>query len=192
LKDGANSVGKIERKSKSNLTLLGLDMSKRNSGVALYESGTIITSVINIPVKYKDNLIITNMISRSLFELIDDPANTYCMIEDYAFGAKGRTFELAEINGVLKWRLHFEMGIPREQIMICGGGQLKKFATGKGNCPKDIVIKEVFKRWGFDTDNNNEADAYVLVKILESLFIGGGTLTKGQEEVLGKIRLANA
>jgi crossover junction endodeoxyribonuclease RuvC len=39
---------------------------------------------------------------------------------------------------------------------------LKKFVTGKGNCAKELIIKEVYKRWGFDTDNNNIADAYGL------------------------------
>ena len=36
---------------------------------------------------------------------------------------------------------------------------LKKFATGKGNADKDMVIKEVYKRWGHDCTISDEADA---------------------------------
>lgn len=36
---------------------------------------------------------------------------------------------------------------------------LKKFATGHGNADKDMVIKEVYKRWGHDCTISDEADA---------------------------------
>jgi len=44
--------------------------------------------------------------------------------------------------------------------------QLKKFITGKGNSKKNTIVKEVFKRWGFDTDNDNTADAYGIARWL--------------------------
>ena len=40
--------------------------------------------------------------------------------------------------------------------------QLKKFVTGKGNSEKSMVIKEVYKRFGIDTNDDNTADAVVL------------------------------
>jgi crossover junction endodeoxyribonuclease RuvC len=48
-----------------------------------------------------------------------------------------------------------------------GGGAplLKKFVAGKGNVDKNVVLKEVFKRWQFDTDDDNIADAFVLMQI---------------------------
>lgn len=36
---------------------------------------------------------------------------------------------------------------------------LKKFATGKGNSEKDLVMKAVFQRWGHDCTISDEADA---------------------------------
>ncbi len=37
--------------------------------------------------------------------------------------------------------------------------QAKKFLTGKGNCDKNLILKEVFKRYGIDVDDDNIADA---------------------------------
>jgi Holliday junction resolvasome RuvABC endonuclease subunit len=43
-----------------------------------------------------------------------------------------------------------------------GVGQIKKFWTGKGNASKEMMISEANKR-GFDTDNDNCADAIALL-----------------------------
>jgi len=43
-----------------------------------------------------------------------------------------------------------------------GVGQLKKLWTGKGNATKEMMIAEANKR-GFDTDNDNCADAIALL-----------------------------
>ena len=41
-------------------------------------------------------------------------------------------------------------------------GTLKKFVTGKGTAKKELMLKNVFKKWGADFDDNNLADAYSL------------------------------
>ncbi|APD18911.1 hypothetical protein [Vibrio phage J14] len=33
------------------------------------------------------------------------------------------------------------------------------FVTNNGNANKDVIIKQVYKLWGIDTDDNNQADA---------------------------------
>lgn len=43
---------------------------------------------------------------------------------------------------------------------------LKKFATGKGNADKAAMI-EAARDHGFDTDDDNEADAYLLFRYFE-------------------------
>lgn len=49
---------------------------------------------------------------------------------------------------------------------------LKKFVTGKGNSPKDVMIKCVYQKWGFDTDSNDLADAYGLARLAYALASG--------------------
>ena len=46
---------------------------------------------------------------------------------------------------------------------------LKKFVTGKGNAKKDLMLLSVYKRWGFDTTNDNKADAYGLAQFGRAL-----------------------
>jgi crossover junction endodeoxyribonuclease RuvC len=41
---------------------------------------------------------------------------------------------------------------------------LKKFITGRGNSKKDIMLKEVFKKFGADYNDDNLCDAYCLAK----------------------------
>lgn len=46
-------------------------------------------------------------------------------------------------------------------------GQIKKFTTGKGNAKKELMMKEVYKRWGFETDSHDVADAYAIARLVE-------------------------
>ena len=50
-------------------------------------------------------------------------------LEDYAYGAKGRVFHIAENTGVLKYKL-WQQSIPLDVVQPT---KVKKFATGKGN-----------------------------------------------------------
>jgi len=44
-------------------------------------------------------------------------------------------------------------------------GELKKFITGKGQAKKDLILLNVFKRWGVEFDNSDLADAYGLARM---------------------------
>ena len=41
----------------------------------------------------------------------------------------------------------------------------KKFCTGSGKGEKNLILREVWKRWQVDAANDNEADAYILLRI---------------------------
>ena len=43
--------------------------------------------------------------------------------------------------------------------------KLKKFATGKGNAKKELMLLNVYKKWGISFENNNSADAYSLARM---------------------------
>ena len=62
-------------------------------------------------------------------------------IEDYAYNATGRVFNIAENTGVLKYKL-FQMGIPLESL---SPSKVKKFATGKGNASKELMYSAFLK-----------------------------------------------
>lgn len=79
-------------------------------------------------------------------------------LEDYAPKFMGSAIVNIEITAVSKYMIYqLEYGYWKVPV-----GTLKKFVTGKGNAQKDLMMKEVFKKWGFDTDNNNIADSFGL------------------------------
>lgn len=54
---------------------------------------------------------------------------------------------------------------PRLAPVLVASNTLKKFVTGKGVGKKQLMVKYVYTKWGFDTDNDNLADAYGLARL---------------------------
>lgn len=78
------------------------------------------------------------------------------LIEGYAFAARGRAvFSIGELGGVVRYAL-YDSELPYVDIPP---SNLKKFATGKGNASKDLVLVEAVKRLGYEGSSNDEADA---------------------------------
>ena len=103
-------------------------------------------------------------------------------LEGYSFGSRGRAvFQTGELGGLVRVLLH-KTGIKWIEIPP---SQVKKFATGKGNCGKDLILQQVYKRWGMEFKTSDEADAFVLAKIGTILLGHEEKLIKAQEEVLG-------
>jgi len=67
-------------------------------------------------------------------------------IENYAYGATGRVFNIAENTGVLKYKL-YQRGLPLETIPP---SSVKKFATGKGNAGKPEMYKSFIQETSVD------------------------------------------
>lgn len=54
------------------------------------------------------------------------------------------------------------------QVMAFTPTELKKFITGKGNSKKQIIIQQVYKKYGVEFEDDNLADAFVLAKMAEA------------------------
>ena len=77
-------------------------------------------------------------------------------IEGYSYGSKGRaTFSIAELGGVVRCAL-YDAGLDYLEV---SPAVVKKYATGKGNAPKDLVLVEAVKRLGYAGSSTDEADA---------------------------------
>ncbi len=83
------------------------------------------------------------------------------VMEDFAFS---QAHQMAKLGG-LGWHFRIMMSRTDWHFAACGTNALKKFATGKGTCEKDQVMLGVYKRWTFESSDNNVADAYVLGRI---------------------------
>ena len=81
------------------------------------------------------------------------------VLEGYSLNMRNASsvVPLVEIGGLLRFMLHID-GL---QWFDPRASEVKKFATGKGNTPKDKVMMFVLKRWGHESMTNNTADAYV-------------------------------
>ena len=106
-------------------------------------------------------------------------------IEGYARGASNRREEAGELGGILRV-MFYEFQLPWLDI---APSQIKKFATGNGNAPKDHVLLAVYKKWGVEFETNDEADAFVAAQIVRAMEISEyEELLKYEIEVLGKLR----
>ena len=97
-----------------------------------------------------------------IIRIISTVTPSLIFIEEYAYSKNmGGQMYLGEFGGILRWNLVDYT----PHVYEVTASALKKFATGKGNAPKDIVMAYVQKNWGQLFQNNDEADAFVLYKM---------------------------
>lgn len=145
-------------------TILGLDISL-NTGYAIIslvrggEPYLIESGVIKSPVQNKsmDRFIRYSDIATRLLNVMGDKHFDAIFIEGYSFNSKFNTVTMAEIGAIIRYFL-WQGDNPVEVIEVAPPS-LKAFVTGKGNAKKEMMLKEVFKKWGFDAATNDEADA---------------------------------
>jgi len=103
-----------------------------------------------------------------------------CM-EGYSHGAKNGREQAGELGGLVKMALHDFRLTPT----IVPPTSLKKFTTSKGNAAKNEMLLAVYKKWGFEFKDDNEADAFALARLAES--IDRGATLKYEAEVIAHL-----
>jgi len=84
------------------------------------------------------------------------------VIEGYSYGSQGRAIvSIGELGGVLRVEL-YRAEIP---VLEVPPSTLKKYATGKGNAPKDAVLAAAIRRLEYGGHSSDEADALWLLEI---------------------------
>jgi hypothetical protein len=113
------------------------------------------------------------------FDTISEWATNLCIgaadvgMEGYAYGAKGRVFNLAENMGLLKYKL-YKHAIP---VTIVEPAKVKKCATGKGNADKQVMydtfsketntdLKSMFNQKTLSNPVTDVIDSYYVLKAL--------------------------
>ena len=84
-------------------------------------------------------------------------------IEGISFGSRKNPLILVEL-GALNYYVRIKLIENGIKPIIIAPSSLKKFVTGKGNVNKNIMIKEIFKKWNVDFNDDNLADAYGLAR----------------------------
>jgi Holliday junction resolvasome RuvABC endonuclease subunit len=147
-------------------SILALDLSLTCTGVCLNGEPSRITS----RQKGYDRLTeLTHDIYRLTFGV------DVVVIEDFSFGSKGSSlYQIAGLGYIVRlWLYEHDV-----TTVLISPATLKKFATGKGNSPKDAMIAAAVRRFhlGEGHDDNNEVDAYLLWCMAREAY--GGPIAK--------------
>lgn len=86
-------------------------------------------------------------------------------IEGYSYSKFGMA-ESGELGGIVK----AELMCVNFEYSIFPPTSIKKFACGSGSAKKELMIAAVFKRWTFDTNDNNLADAFAIAKLAQAMY----------------------
>lgn len=159
---------------------IGFDLSLTGTGVVVLNKNDKLeySNTLKNKVRGEERL---SLIRDELDALLSIFPQALVCVEGYAMGIRtGQSFSIGELGGVIKLML-WEQKIP---FHIVSPTSLKKYVLGKGVGDKDMVIMNVYKRWGFEADTSDEADAYVLAKIASSISFPIEDLPKYQAEVI--------
>ncbi len=145
--------------------ILGIDPSITSSGLVVLHNGNVelAVSTINkaeltiyerVKTIYQQ---INGIVTKTPFDLV--------VIEGFSFNSKsGDTDKICYLGHRIREGLEENkktFGTPWIEVPPTS---LKKFVCNNGNAKKELMLKEVYKRWKFDTDVNDIADAYGLAK----------------------------
>jgi len=67
--------------------------------------------------------------------------------------------------GALHYMIRIMLKTADINYKIIAPGTLKKFAAGDGRAKKDLMLLNVYKKWGVEFDDDNLADAYSLARM---------------------------
>lgn len=161
-------------------TVVGLDLSLSSTGFCLLQGQErTVTTIKTKPKDAEDCIARVELICSMILERIPQEVSLIC-IEDYFVPRKanqvGAAIGLIELGFIIRHKLKY-LGYP---FFVVHHGQIKKFATGSGQSPKAIVIREVWKRWGVDADDDNQADATAMAYLAQALWdvVNGGDETR--------------
>lgn len=164
---------------------IGIDPSFTCTGVAVLNAAGAVETTYQIKVRAVGNYISRGLeIVKDLRDIYDSHSPTGVAIEGYG----GTTFNLVPMVtlGTLIRKHLLGCKVPYIDVPP---SSLKMFATGKGNSAKQVVMKEVFKRWGYDSNSDDVCDAFVLAKMAyHGLSPMSEGLTKFQILALDKLK----
>lgn len=181
---------------------LGLDLSLANSGVCIInEMGKIveIKSVITgnlgsqMANRFRRYAHAAKGIKECILKKDRNEKIACCAIEQYSFGSKGRMVQIVENGTMIRYVIR-KYGITN--VIEPYPMQLKKYLLGKVNKEmnaKNILCREVFRKYGEEINDDNQVDAFILAQIARaydkyySEERKNCVLQKHQKEVLEKI-----
>lgn len=146
------------------ITAIGLDLSANASGVVILKSNDTpkpeVMLVKEIVPKKLKGMARVRYIATDVMGTIHLTKPDVIVVEGYSLNMKNANsvVPLMEVGAVVRFLMHLD----ELAWLDPRAPSLKQFVTGKGSANKNIVMMNVFKRWGFEAATDNIADAYAL------------------------------
>lgn len=167
------------------MKILGLDPSLTATGIVILTDSKIEESYLT---KTKPTYTTIDELKRliKIRDSIGLKNIDLVVMEGIAFGVRKTSAlaQLAALNYLIRERLYREK-IP---FIIATPTELKKFVTGKGNMPKDMMLLETYKRYDISFDDNNLCDAFGLAKIGETVLDESTKPLAFQKDIINNLR----
>jgi len=149
----------------------GLDLSLTSTGFcSLTGDKVIVETIKSKPKDFKDDIERLDFIMKEIGKRVGSDYSLIA-IEDYFMPYRrhqiGAAIKLVSLQSLVRHRIWAD-GLP---FVIVSPGQIKKFATGNGRSDKSLVVREVYRRWGVEADDDNQADACVLSRLARALWL---------------------
>ena len=173
------------------ITSIGIDLSLCGTGVVLLKDGKILEQKLikSKPVGDKpiNELKRIQKIVEEINILVEKYDPNIAVIENLAFGVRNAT-ALTQLSGLNYFTRALLAGKEIPFILVAPTS-LKKFITLSGASKKDVILMEVYKRWGVTILDDNCADAYGLSQIgLTLMEANSKSIVKVQQEVINLLK----
>lgn len=171
--------------------VLSFDLSLVATGFALGDGGRVVQHGL-IPGKHDEVRRLRHNRDR-VCEKIEAVKPDLVVFEDLA---QSRNMSFAKEIAGMTYMIRAELDADDVPYVVVSPTSLKKFVVGtagsaKNKVTKELVIKEIYKRFSVDVSDNNQADAVGLCFIGMALLGDWPPQIKPQEEVLAGLREKN-
>lgn len=175
---------------------IGIDLSLTGTGICILENEKIVDTKLIKSKKEGDTP--TDEIIR-MYSIVEEVVEEFLiynskeeisvdlvLLEGISYMSKNTT-ALSQLSG-LSYMVRSELFRNDIPFVIVAPSSLKKFITGKGNSPKDIIMMEIYKGWGETITDNNKADAFGLAMIGQYLLNPKIKMEQYQKEVINLLK----
>lgn len=164
-------------------TVMGLDVSASVVGCVVLRPGPDVVFARELP-GIGDGYDRLEEHYRTVRRVVGSFGPYMVVIEGYGFGNRVSLVPLVEVGTLVRWALR-EIKVPWVDVAPT---QLKKFVTGSGVAPKERMMLSIYKKWGYESDTHNVADAFGLALIGLALRYQLDPLTAAQQAVCDALR----
>lgn len=166
------------------MKVLGIDQSLTASGYAVLDEHENVLRLGCITPKIRGVERLCT-IEQQVLDIINEEDIKAVGIEGYAYGTYMKSEVLGELGGVLK-RAFYLVRLP---TYVIPPTKVKKFATGKGNANKTMVVTSTVMKYNLDIKNDNEADAFVIARMVLAKVLGLTDLKAYELESLKDVKV---